>query len=124
LFGNVTLLLVLTQHPDWSAYNGTSDYFGATALCLGHIPARDWLLRAVKHLIDTYDIDYIVQDGEDMIKKCEKSDHTHNYNDYNYANSIQGLDYVLQEIRKHKPGFILENCEDGGNSKIDSEALV
>jgi hypothetical protein len=33
----------------------------------------------------------VVQDGEDMVKRCMKTTHTHNYGDYNYANSVQGM---------------------------------
>lgn len=42
------------------------------------------------------------------------TDHTHNYNDYNYANSVQGLDLVLETIHELRPHIIFENCEDGG----------
>jgi hypothetical protein len=61
-------------------------------------------------MIDTYNIDYIVQDGEDMVKVCSKSSHTHNLHDSNYANSVHGLDHVIGQIRTQRPHIILENC--------------
>ena len=59
---------VLQDHPDWMAFPGTTDYFGATAICLSNLPTRDWIINSILFMIDSYNIDYIVQDGEDMIK--------------------------------------------------------
>lgn len=61
---------VLVEHPNWAAFPlspSTTDYFGATALCLGNEPARSWLTGEILRMIKEYNIDYIVQDGEDMV---------------------------------------------------------
>lgn len=31
---------VLQKYPEWMAYPGNTDYFGATAICLGHEPVQ------------------------------------------------------------------------------------
>lgn len=39
----------------------------AAPLCLGNEPAGDAVLAEIINMIDLYNIDYIVQDGEDMV---------------------------------------------------------
>jgi hypothetical protein len=104
---------VAREHPDWLTVV-TNDYFGAAALCLGHQPCRDWLIGEIVRIVDDYRIDYIVHDGEDMVKRCEHADHTHAPGDSNYANSHEGLDAVVGALREVRPHVIWENCEDGG----------
>jgi hypothetical protein len=53
--------LTFAQNPDFVIYIGTDDYFGATGICLGHQPCGDATIQAVINMIDTYNIDYIVQ---------------------------------------------------------------
>lgn len=104
---------VAREHPDWLIHTG-NDYYGAGPLCLGHEPCRAWLIEQLIRLVDEEGIDYIIQDGEDMVKRCERSDHTHAPGDSNYANSQYGLDIVIESLRRARPHLTLENCEDGG----------
>jgi hypothetical protein len=104
---------VAREHPDWLTHEG-EDYFGAAPLCLGHDPCREWLIGEIVRLIDDEQIDYFVQDGEDMVKACGKSTHTHAAGDSNYANSVQGIDQVIATVRRMRPHIVWENCEDGG----------
>lgn len=101
------------EHLDWLVHPQV-DYFGAAPLCLGHQPCREWLLEALSRLVEEEGIDYIVQDGEDMVKHCQQTGHTHAPGDSNYANSHYGLDLVIQELRERFPHLVIENCEDGG----------
>jgi hypothetical protein len=66
-------------------------------------------------MIDDYHVDWILQDGENMVKECTKSTHTHNSDDSNYANSVEGLNAVVSAIQAARPNVLWENCEDGGN---------
>lgn len=100
-------------HPEWLIHTG-DDYFGAGPICLGHTPCREWLAAEILRLIDEEGLDYIIQDGEDMVKRCTRSDHTHAPNDSNYANSTLGIDLLIDHIRTARPQLVLENCEDGG----------
>ena len=104
---------VAREHLDWLA-DTYLEYFGAASLCLGHDPCREWLIGEIVRMIDRYDIDYIVHDGEDMVKRCVKDTHTHEPGNSNYANSTLGLDLVVQTVRELRPDVIWENCEDGG----------
>jgi alpha-galactosidase len=104
---------VAQQHPDWLIHTG-NDYFGAAPICLGHRPCREWLIGELLRMIDAYRLDYLVHDGEDMVKYCPQATHTHAPGDSNYANSEQGLDLVVQTVRQLRPGVVWENCEDGG----------
>lgn len=104
---------VAIEHPEWLA-SSYDDYFGAGFLCLGHAPCREWLTSAILRLIDEEQIDYIIQDGEDMVKLCTRSDHTHAPGDSNYSGSQLGLDVLIETLRGERPGLVLENCEDGG----------
>jgi hypothetical protein len=100
-------------HPDWLVYTG-NDYFGAGAICLGHQPCREWLIDALVRLVGEEHLDYIIQDGEDVVKHCTRTDHTHAPGDSNYANSTAGLDRVILAVRQAHPHLVWENCEDGG----------
>lgn len=100
-------------HPEWLIHTG-DDYFGAAPICLGHDPCRTWLIDEIVRLIDEEGLDYIIQDGEDMVKRCSRTDHTHAPNDSNYANSHAGLDQVIAAVRAAYPALVVENCEDGG----------
>jgi alpha-galactosidase len=105
---------VLQQNPDWAATDDSS-YFGATSLCLSHQPARQWLVSEALRLIDDYNPDWIVQDGENMVKTCTKSTHTHDPLDSNYSNSVEGLNAAVTAIQQARPNVAWENCENGGN---------
>ena len=101
------------EHPEWLVYTG-DDYFGAGAICLGHQPCREWLIDALVRLVEEQQLDYIIQDGEDVVKRCTRTDHTHGPGDSNYACSTAGLDQVILAVRRAHPHLVWENCEDGG----------
>jgi hypothetical protein len=100
-------------HPEWLIHTG-DDYYGAGPICLGHTPCREWLVGEIVRLIDEEGLDYIIQDGEDMVKRCGRTDHTHAPGDSNYANSHGGIDQVIAAVRAAYPALVVENCEDGG----------
>lgn len=87
----------------------------AESLCLSHVPVRDWLIAETIRMIDEYGVGWIVQDGENMVKECRKTTHSHDPGDSNYSNSVNGLNYVIAEVQRRRPNTLRENCEDGGN---------
>ncbi|MCB0152398.1 MAG: GH36 C-terminal domain-containing protein, partial [Caldilineaceae bacterium] len=97
----------------WLAFGG-NDYYGAGAICLGHAPCREWLIDSLVRLVGEEHLDYIIQDGEDVVKRCLRTDHTHAPGNSNYANSTEGLDQVILAVRRAHPHLVWENCEDGG----------
>ncbi len=101
------------EHPEWLAFGG-NDYYGAGAICLGHRPCQEWLIDSLVRLVSEEHLDYIIQDGEDVVKRCLRADHTHAPGDSNYANSTTGLDRVILAVRQAHPHLVWENCEDGG----------
>ncbi len=105
---------VLQANPDWTS-SVSYNYFGAASLCLSNQPTRDWVVQQGIHLIDDYNVDWILQDGENMVKQCTKSTHTHDPADSNYANSVEGINAVVSAIQQARPNVYWENCEDGGN---------
>jgi alpha-galactosidase len=105
---------VLRANPDWAS-SQSYGYFDARSLCLSHTPVREWLVNEALRMIDDYGVDWIVQDGENMVKQCTRTTHTHDPNNSNYANSVLGLNVVVAEIQRQRPGVLWENCEDGGN---------
>jgi hypothetical protein len=104
---------IAQEHPEWLA-STYDDYYAAGFFCLGHTPCREWLTGEILRLIDQERIDYIIQDGEDMVKLCRRTDHTHAPGDSNYSNSQYGLDLLIETLRRERPQLVLENCEDGG----------
>ncbi len=105
---------VAALHPDWLATE-TFEYFGAKPLCLSHKPAQQWIVNQVLGVIDRYGVDWILQDGEHMIKRCTRSGHTHDPLDSNYSNSMDGLNQVLDQVQRARPGVSWENCANGGS---------
>jgi hypothetical protein len=105
---------VAKAHPEWIIHPEIDDYWGAAAICLAHEPARDWLIGEILRLIDEERIDYIIQDAEDLVKRCMRTDHSHDPGDSNYSGSQRGIDVIIETIRRERPHMVLENCEDGG----------
>jgi hypothetical protein len=104
---------VLQANPDWTATDSSS-YFGSANLCLAHKPVQDWIVQQAVRIIDDYHVDWIVQDGQNMVKQCTKSTHTHDPADSNYANSVLGINAVVSAIQALRPNVSWENCENGG----------
>ena len=105
---------VLAANPDWSSTEN-DNYHGAASLCLSHQPTQDWLVAQGLHIIDDYHVDWILQDGENMVKTCTKTTHTHDPNDSNYSNAVNGINAVVSRLQALRPNVLWENCEDGGN---------
>lgn len=105
---------VVLANPNWLSTE-SSRYYGAVSLCPAHKPAREWIINEAVRVIDEYNVDWILQDGENMVKSCTREDHTHDSLDSNYANAVEGLDYVVQEVQRRRPNTLWENCENGGN---------
>ena len=105
---------VLQANPDWTSTENDG-YFGAMSLCLSNRPTRDWLVQEGIRIIDQYHVDWILQDGQNMVKQCTKTTHTHDPNDSNYANAVDGLNAVVEAIQAARPKVYWENCENGGN---------
>ena len=104
----------LVANPDWRS-SSTYGYFGAVSLCLSHRPVREWVLSETIRIIDEYNVDWILQDGENMVKHCTKTTHTHASTDSNYSNAVDGLNWIVAAAQQRRPRVHWENCEDGGN---------
>lgn len=106
---------VLQQNPDWTSSVDNTYLLLGSSICPAHRPVREWLVQQTLRMIDDYGVDWILQDGENMVKVCTKSTHTHDPGDSNYANAVDGLDWVVDEVLRQRPSVVWENCEDGGN---------
>lgn len=104
---------VLQAHPDWVS-SDVNDYFGASSLCLSNLPAQQWLIAQGIRMIDDYGVDWILQDGTNVVQLCTKTSHTHDAADSNYSNSVNGLNAVVAAIQAARPNVLWENCENGG----------
>jgi hypothetical protein len=104
---------VLAEHPDWTS-SQTYYYHGGLSLCLGHKPARDWIIEQGVAMIKRYGVDWILQDGQTLVKNCNKQTHTHHPGDSNWANSVDGLNVIIAEITR-RTGVLWENCANGGS---------
>lgn len=105
---------VVREHPDWLSSENYW-YFGGVSLCPSHAPFREWIVREAVRMIDEYNVDWILQDGENLVKQCTREDHTHAADDSNYANAVEGINWIVREVQKARPLTLWENCEDGGN---------
>jgi len=105
---------VVRDNPEWAATD-TGVYFGAKSLCLSNKPTQDWVVQEGIRIIDEYKVDWILQDGQNMVKQCSRANHTHDPADSNYANSVQGINAVVAAIQAARPDVNWENCENGGS---------
>ena len=101
-------------HEDWTS-SVNYGYYGAQSLCLAHDPVRRWIAEQAVRIIDDYNLDWILQDGENMVRECRKDSHTHHPEDSNYAGAVDGLGWILREVQTRRPHVAWENCENGGN---------
>ena len=104
---------VIAQHPDWTA-TVNNNYYGAESLCLAHRPAQNWVRDSVVSLIQNYGVDWITQDGENLVKVCTNTTHTHNALNSNWGNSVNGIDALVESVRLRAPSTLWENNADGG----------
>lgn len=104
---------VLTNRPDWTS-SETYNFHGGESICLGHQPVRDWIIEQGVDLVRRYRVDWLLQDGQTLVKECRKTTHTHHPDDSNWANSEEGLDVIVSEIRR-RTGVLWENCANGGS---------
>lgn len=105
---------VAREHPNWFATE-PNRYFGAKGICLSNKAAQEWVVQEIVRMIDEYNIDWILQDGEHMIKLCTRTDHSHDPEDSNYSNAVDGLNSVLDAVQKLRPKVMWENCANGGS---------
>ena len=107
---------VFRAHPDWEALNPRRQrsYFGAKPLCASHEPAKRWIIQETIRVIRDYGVDWVLQDGDNMVKSCESDRHTHAPGDSNYSNA-QAWREILEAVQAATPGVVWENCENGGN---------
>jgi hypothetical protein len=105
---------VLLRNPDWRS-SENYHYFGADSICLAHRPVREWVLREALRIIEEFDVDWILQDGENMVKHCTKSTHTHDPDDSNYTGAVDGLNWIVDQVKARYPKVEWENCSNGGN---------
>ena len=59
---------VLNANPDWTS-SVSDGYFGAVSLCLANQDTQNWVIQQAIHIIDDYQVDWILQDGENMVKE-------------------------------------------------------
>lgn len=105
---------IARERPEWLSTEPYS-YFGAKGLCLSHKPVQEWLIQEIVRMIDEYKVDWILQDGEHMVKRCTRRDHTHDPDDSNYSNAVDGLNSVVDAVQKLRPNVLWENCANGGS---------
>ncbi len=105
---------ILQEHASWLS-SDNNDYFDSVSLCLSNQPTQDWIVAQAVRIIDDYNVDWILQDGENMVKTCTKKNHTHDPADSNYSNAVNGVNAVLARVQKLRPNVLWENCENGGN---------
>lgn len=104
---------VLQRNADWTS-SETYNFHGGESICLGHRPVRDWIIEQGVAMVNRYRVDWVLQDGQTLVKECSKTTHTHLPSDSNWANSEEGLDIIVSEIRR-RTGVVWENCANGGS---------
>jgi len=105
---------VLREHPEWRS-SRTYFYHGADSICPSNPAARDWIVNEAVRIIGEYNVDWILQDGQTLVKECRRAGHRHRPDDSNYSNSVDGIDRILDEVQRRAPQAVWENCANGGS---------
>ena len=105
---------VALRHPDWLAV--WRDHipvlsFDNHALCLGHDPARDWVLGELTRLVTEFDLDWLLHDFE-TIARCDSAAHTHDPAAGEHA-AEAAWHHILITLADRFPLLVLENCWNG-----------
>lgn len=104
---------MLQSNEDWTS-SENYHFHGGESICLGHHPAREWIIEQGVAMINRYRVDWVLQDGQTLVKECTKTTHTHLPRNSNWANSEDGLDIIVSEITR-RTGVVWENCANGGS---------
>ncbi|MEU8221415.1 glycoside hydrolase family 36 protein [Kribbella sp. NPDC048915] len=105
---------VASEHPDWLAsWRGATPRlsFDNHALCLGHDPARDWILDELRRLVSDFRLTWFLHDFE-SIARCDRDDHTHDPGAGEHAAEI-AWHQILRTLMTEFPQLVLENCWNG-----------
>jgi hypothetical protein len=115
-FGNVDPLApVAIEHPDWIAtWRGQRPRlsFDTQALCLGHEPARAWLLDELRRVVTDFELTWLLHDFE-SIARCDADHHTHDPGAGEHA-AEAAWHQILRTLQEEFGQLVLENCWNGG----------
>jgi alpha-galactosidase len=104
---------LLTNFPDWQATD-PFPYYNADPVCLSNAPTQSYAQTEISEIVQDYQPDWITQDGENLVKQCTKSTHTHDPANSNWSNSVQGIDALVAWSGTQYPSLLWENNSDGG----------
>ena len=105
---------VALQHPDWLAtWRGHVPVlsFDNHGLCLGHDPARDWVLDELSRMVTDFGLTWLLHDFE-TIARCDSTQHTHDPGAGEHA-AEAAFHHVLRSLAARFPLLVLENCWNG-----------
>jgi hypothetical protein len=105
---------VALEHPDWlTEWRGELPRlsFGNLGLCLGHDPARDWILDELRRMVVEFRLTWLIHDFE-SISRCDRSGHTHDPGAGEHA-AEAAWHRILRTLRAEFPQLVLENCWNG-----------
>jgi hypothetical protein len=114
-FGNAdTSSPVALEHRDWLAgWRGEVPKLssGNHALCLGHDPARDWILDDLRRVVTEFRLTWFLHDFE-SIARCDRDDHTHDPGAGEHA-AEAAWHHILRTLKTEFLQLVLENCWNG-----------
>ena len=105
---------VALQHPDWlSTWRGHIPVlsFDNHGLCLGHEPAREWVLAELSRMVTDFGLTWLLHDFE-TIARCDATTHTHDPGAGEHA-AEAAFHHVLRSLAARFPALVLENCWNG-----------
>lgn len=122
--------MVTDLPPDWKP-----EEFKGQTIDLGVPAAKEWAQHEVERIVSDYHLDMLEHDGYLVAQGCDRSDHPHappdNWNKYVYKawgsywvessnstdvsyHSVRAYYDIYSDLRKKRPGILLEVCNDGG----------
>ncbi len=108
---------IVNEHPEYF-FKGTANRW----LDLGNRQAADWMLNTLTKVMKEERVDYYRQDSNADALPFWRENDKPGRKGISEIRAVEGLYYVLEELKKRFPDILIDNCASGGR-RIDIEML-
>lgn len=110
---------ITEQHPEYFCNYRNSNHMW---LNLANPDARQWMLDTLCGIIDSCGVDHYRQDSNDDPRQFWLSCDEPGRKGMTQIRAVEGLYWVLDELRKRYPDMLIDNCASGG-CRLDVEMM-
>ena len=108
---------ILQEHPEYFIPAPFAHWIN-----LARQDAREWMLNMLTDMMKAGNVDYYRQDANSDTISYWRSADVPGRKGMTEVRSVEGLYWVLDELRKRFPGMLIDNCASGGR-RLDIEMM-